>query len=112
MPDDIRSSGCGSTGDGRRGRQANLQFTSERYQRKKGALELAVRQGREVSRFRQSPMAWLAAPSGLSFSKKSVKSPTNAMIATTADHAKRMKNNASKNSTRKFSRIWVTQLLP
>src|SRR5438445_8836073 len=49
MPDDIRSSGCGSTGDGRRGRQANLQFTSERYQRKKGALELAVRQGREVS---------------------------------------------------------------
>src|SRR5579859_6746402 len=41
MPGDIRSSGCGSTGDGRRARQVTLQFTSGRYRRKKGALQFS-----------------------------------------------------------------------
>ena len=68
--------------------------------------------GREVSRIHQSPIAWLAAPSGLSFSKNSKQSPINAQIATTMDPASPMKNNASKNSTRKCSMIWVTPLLP
>src|SRR5690242_1704559 len=75
---------------------------------KKAHLRLAVRpQGREVSRFRQSPIAWFAAPSGRSFSKNSNQSPINAQIATTVDPARPTKNNVSRNSTKKCSIIWV-----
>src|SRR6478609_8249579 len=99
MPGDTRSSGCGSTGDGRRGRRANLRCISEK---KKAQGKRHALWGNGATRVRQSPIARLA-PSGLSFSKKSVKSPTKAIIATTSDPARPMKNMDSRINTRKCS---------
>jgi hypothetical protein len=68
-------------------------------------MALAMRPGNEMGVRRQSPIAWLPAASGLSFSKKSKESSMNAMTATTIDPAIPIKNNVSRKSTRKCSMI-------
>jgi hypothetical protein len=68
-------------------------------------MALAMRSENEMTVRRQPPIAWLPAPSGLSFSKKSKESSMNAMIATTIDPAIPTKNKVSRKSTRKCSMI-------